>query len=208
MPLGRPDGTFASPLSAAAIDPTAVVEDGASIGAGSHVWHLAHVRAGATIGGECVIGKGAYIGAGVALGDRCKIQNNAMIFEGATLADGVFVGPGAQLANDRFPRAVTPQGTLKGSADWTLGHVTVDEGATIGAGAIVIPDARIGSWAMVGAGAVVTGDVSAHELVAGNPARHVGYVCACGRRLAREGETATWRCGECGRTFDLPERRA
>jgi UDP-2-acetamido-3-amino-2,3-dideoxy-glucuronate N-acetyltransferase len=198
--------TIHSPrLKDTAIHPTAVVEDGASIGAGSRVWHHAHVRGGATIGTECVVGKSAYIGAAVAVGNRCKIQNNAMLFEGSTLADGVFVGPGAQLANDRFPRAVTPDGALKGSEDWTLGHVTVEEGASIGAGAIVIPDARIGAWAMVGAGAVVTRDVAPHELVAGNPARHVGFVCTCGRRLAREGATSTWRCGECGRTFDLAE---
>jgi UDP-2-acetamido-3-amino-2,3-dideoxy-glucuronate N-acetyltransferase len=190
-----------------AIDPTAVVEDGASIGAGSHIWHHAHVRAGAKIGEGCVVGKGVYIGAGVTVGSRCKIQNNAMLFEGSSLADGVFIGPGAQLTNDRFPRAVTPDGDVKSGSDWTLRHVTVDEGASVGAGAIVIPDARIGAWAMVGAGAVVTRDVAPHELVAGNPARHLGYVCACAGRLAREGQTSTWRCGECGRTFDLPEAR-
>jgi UDP-2-acetamido-3-amino-2,3-dideoxy-glucuronate N-acetyltransferase len=190
-------------MSAAFVHDTAVVEDGASVGAGTSVWHHAHVRAGAAVGEECVIGKGAYVGAGVAVGNRCKIQNGAMVFEGAVLGDGVFVGPGAQLANDRFPRAVTPEGTLKGAGDWTRGHVTVEDGASIGAGAIIVPDARIGLWAMVGAGAVVTRDVAAHELVAGNPARHAGYVCACGRRLTQETSPGVWRCGVCGRTVDL-----
>lgn len=188
-------------MSDPSIHPTAVVEDGASLGERTAVWHHAHVRAGAKIGAECVIGKGVYIGAGVTIGDRCKIQNGAMVFEGAVVEDGVFVGPGAQLANDRFPRALTPEGALKGPDDWRLGHVTVERGASIGAGAIIVPDARIGAWAMVGAGAVVARDVAAHELVTGNPARHAGYVCSCGRRLERDG--ATWRCTSCGRTFDL-----
>jgi UDP-2-acetamido-3-amino-2,3-dideoxy-glucuronate N-acetyltransferase len=188
-------------MTGAAIHPSAVVDDGATLGERTAIWHHAHVRAGATVGGECVIGKAVYIGAGVTIGDRCKIQNGAMLFEGAVVEDGVFVGPGAQLANDRYPRAVTPEGALKGPDDWQLGHVTVEHGASIGAGAIVVPDTRIGAWAMVGAGAVVTRDVAAHELVIGNPARHAGYVCSCGRRLDRD--ATMWRCPSCGRTFDL-----
>jgi acetyltransferase-like isoleucine patch superfamily enzyme len=190
-------------MTGPSIHPTAVVDDGASVGDGTAIWHHAHVRAGAKVGAECIIGKAVYIGAGVTVGDRCKIQNGAMLFEGAVVEDGVFVGPGAQLANDRFPRAVTPDGALKGADDWTLGHVTIERGATIGAGAIIVPDARIGAWAMVGAGAVVTRDVAAHELVTGNPARHAGYVCSCGRRLAQDASSGTWRCASCGRTFDL-----
>jgi len=189
-------------MSAPFVHPSAVVEDGASIGDGSAVWHQAHVRAGASIGERCTVGKGVYVGAGVTVGDRCKIQNHAMLFEGSSVAAGVFVGPGAQLANDRYPRAITPEGEPKSAADWTLGHVRVEEGASIGAGAIVVPDARIGGWSMVGAGSVVTRDVAPHELVAGNPARHVGYVCSCGRRLARS-EGLVWKCDDCGRTFSL-----
>jgi acetyltransferase-like isoleucine patch superfamily enzyme len=190
------------------VHPSALVEDGASVGPGSSVWHHAHIREGAKIGGACTVGKGVYVGAGVAVGDRCKIQNHAMLFEGSSVADGVFIGPGAQLANDRYPRAVTPDGEPKGAKDWTLGHVRVEGGASIGAGAIVVPDATVGSWAMVGAGSVVTRDVAPHELVAGNPARHVGYVCSCGRRLAHSGDGDTWRCEICARTFELPEARS
>lgn len=189
-------------LSEPFIHPTAVVEEGASVGPGTKVWHHAHVRAGARVGADCVLGKGAYVGAGVPVGDRCKIQNYAMLFEGCRVEDGVFIGPGAQLANDRFPRAVTPEGKVKTAADWALGTVSVEEGASIGAGAIVVPDTRIGRWAMVGAGAVVTRDVASHGLVVGNPARLVGYVCVCGHRLA-SGE-GSWRCLECGRSFLLP----
>ncbi|MGZ4140545.1 MAG: acyltransferase [Actinomycetota bacterium] len=181
---------------------TAVVEKGAVVGPGSSVWHHAQIRSNAQVGSECVIGKGVYIGAGVRVGDRCKIQNYALVFEGAEVADGVFIGPGAQLANDRFPRAITPDGVLKGSEDWTLGRVRVDEGASIGAGAIVVPDARVGRWSMVGSGSVVTKDVAPHELVVGNPARAIGYVCMCGHRLAHVG--TSWLCKTCGRSYDLP----
>jgi acetyltransferase-like isoleucine patch superfamily enzyme len=184
------------------VHPTAVVEDGASVGAGSHVWHHAHVRTGARVGEQCVLGKGVYIGAGVQIGDRCKIQNYALVFEGSTVEDGVFVGPGAQLTNDRYPRAITPEGEPKSAADWEMAGVHVEQGASIGAGAVVVASRRIGRWAMVGAGAVVTSDVGAHQLVAGNPARVIGHVCACGRWLSPEG--ARWRCDFCGREF--PER--
>lgn len=184
------------------IHDSAVVEDGAEIGDGTSIWHHAHVRAGASIGSECVIGKAAYIGAGVTIGDRCKIQNNALVYEGATVHDGVFVGPAAIIANDRFPRAVTGEGALKSADDWSLGEVVIESGASIGAGAVIVPNARIGSWAMVGSGAVVTRDVAPHQLVVGSPAQVIGYVCVCGHRLVpleRE-----WGCETCGRTFLLP----
>jgi len=186
------------------VHPTAIVEDGATVGAGSSVWHQAHVRSGARLGEHCIVGKGVYVGAGVLVGDRCKVQNHALLFEGSAIGNGVFVGPGAQLANDRYPRAVTPDGDLKGASDWELGHVRVADGASIGAGAIVVPDASVGEWAMVGAGSVVTRDVAPHELVAGNPARHIGYVCSCGRRLTHSGDGDAWTCKECGRSFVLP----
>jgi len=194
-------------MTEAFIHPSSVVEDGAFVGAGSTVWHLSQVRAGARIGERCIVGRGVYVGAGVTVGDRCKIQNHAMLFEGCEIADGVFIGPGAQLANDRLPRAITPEGELKSAADWTLGRVQVEEGASIGAGAIIVPDTRVGRWAMVGAGSVVTRDVGEHELVVGNPARHVGRVCSCARRLEREGDGDVWRCVGCGRTFELKSNR-
>ena len=121
------------------------------------------------------------------------------------MGNGVFIGPGAQRANDRYPRAVTPEGELKKTEDWTLGHVVIEDGASIGAGAIVVPDARVGRWAMVGAAALVTKDVPAHQLVAGNPARPIGYVCMCGHRLAES--SGKWQCSNCGRDYDLPPLR-
>ena len=129
------------------------------------------------------MGTNVYIGAGVIVGSRCKIQNGAQIFEGSTLGDGVFVGPGAILTNDRIPRAITPDGHLKRSSDWDLSAVTVDDGVSIGAGAIVVCGCRLGAWSVVGAGAVVTRSLGPFELVVGVPARRLGWMCRCGSRI-------------------------
>ena len=167
------------------------VEDGATIGTGTYVWHQAQVRQGAAIGQDCVIGSGAFIDAGVTIGDKCKIQNAAQVFAPARLEDGVFIGPGAILTNDRAPRAVNEAGEPKSTADWNAEPVVVKEGASIGAGAAVVAGVTIGRWAMVAAGAVVARDVLDHELVAGVPATNLGWVARNGDRLNRHGET--WR---------------
>lgn len=183
------------------IHPTAEVSPEARIGDGTKVWHQAQVREGAVIGEECVLGKGVYVDKNVRIGDRVKLQNGAQVFHGVTLEDGVFVGPQAVLANDRYPRAVTPDGRLKGDSDWPEGSVLVRYGASIGAGAVIVPDATIGRWAMVGAGAVVVGDVADQALVTGNPARQTGWVCKCGRRLRRDG--GRWACPACAESYEF-----
>ena len=170
-------------LDGVQVHPSADVSPQAQVGAGTKIWHQAQVREGARIGHHCVIGKGAYIDSNVTIGNLVKIQNGAFVFHGATLEDGVFVGPHACLTNDHLPRAITPDGKLKGDADWEVGHTLIQYGASIGAGAVILPGVSVGRWAMIGAGAVVTKDVAAHGLVVGNPARLVGYVCACGHRL-------------------------
>jgi acetyltransferase-like isoleucine patch superfamily enzyme len=151
--------------------PTAEVSGEARVGQGTVIWHQAQVREGARIGASCRIGKGAYIGAGVVLGENCKVQNYACIYRGAILGDGVFVGPHAILVNDRVPRAINEDGTLKSDSDWEVLEILVGRGAAIGAGAVVLPGIRIGEWAMIGAGAVVTRNVPAHALVLGMPGR-------------------------------------
>jgi acetyltransferase-like isoleucine patch superfamily enzyme len=148
------------------------------------VWHRAHVRTGATIGSECVVGGGAYIDAGVTIGDRVKIQSGALVYHGVVVADGVFIGPGAILTNDRFPRAITADGELASADDWQVSPIHIGHGSSIGAGAIVVAGCDVGEFALVGAGAVVTRTVPAYALVVGNPARRIGWVCACGQRLA------------------------
>jgi acetyltransferase-like isoleucine patch superfamily enzyme len=152
------------------------------------VWHLAQVREGAVLGHGCVIGRGAYIGAGVELGDSCKVQNYALVYEPARLGDGVFIGPAAVLTNDTYPRAVTPSGEAKSAADWEAVGVTIHDGASIGARAVCVAPVTIGAWAMVAAGAVVTRDVPAHALVAGVPARQIGWVGRDGMKLQRQGD--------------------
>ena len=166
------------------VHPTADIEDDVSVGAGTAIWHRAHVRTGARIGSECVIGGGAYIDAGVTIGDRVKIQSGALVYNGVEVADGVFIGPGAILTNDRFPRAITPDGELASGDDWQVSPIHLGHGCSIGAGAIVVAGCDVGPFALVGAGAVVTRSVPAHALVVGNPARRIGWVCACGQRLA------------------------
>jgi acetyltransferase-like isoleucine patch superfamily enzyme len=166
--------------ASARIHHTAIVHERAVVGRDAAIWHLAHVREEAHIGAQCVIGHGAYIGAGVRIGDRVKVQNYALIYEPAHIDDGVFVGPAVVFTNDRHPRAITADGAAKSTADWTPVGVTVRHGASIGARAVCVAPVTIGRWAMVAAGAVVTRDVPDFALVAGAPARRVGWVGRAG----------------------------
>jgi acetyltransferase-like isoleucine patch superfamily enzyme len=185
----------------AAVAATAIVDSGAELGPGARVWHWTQVREGAVIGAESIVGKGCYVDAGVRIGSRVKIQSNVSVFHGVTIEDGVFVGPHVCFTNDKAPRAINPDGGLKGADDWTVGATLIRYGASIGANATVVCGVTVGRFAMVGAGAVVTRDVPDHGLVLGSPARLVGYVCACGLRLpGGPGAAAEERCCDgCGR---------
>ncbi|MGP3975580.1 acyltransferase [Streptomyces sp. 8N114] len=182
--------------------PGAQVSERSVVGDGSTVWELAQVREGAELGAECVVGRGAYIGAGVRIGARCKLQNHALVYEPAVLGEGVFVGPAVVLTNDRAPRAVDPDGALKRAGDWEPVGVTVADGASLGARSVCVAPVRIGRWAMVAAGAVVTADVPDFGLVAGVPARRIGWVGRAGLRLRpvpeRPGE---WECPRTGERY-------
>jgi UDP-2-acetamido-3-amino-2,3-dideoxy-glucuronate N-acetyltransferase len=177
------------------IHATAEVSPDAQIGSGTKIWHQAHVREGVVIGKNCIIGKDVYVDFDVVIGNNVKIQNSAMIYHGVTIEDGVFVGPQACLTNDRTPRAITPNGLIKASDDWTVEPLLIRYGASIGAGAIVIPPVTIGRFAMVAAGSVVTKNVPDYGLAIGVPAHVVGYVCPCGNRLEKLEEI--WRCPVC-----------
>jgi serine acetyltransferase len=155
-----------------------------------------------------------FIDEGVAVGDRVKIQNGAHIYHGVTIEDGVFIGPGAILTNDRRPRALNAQGELARGDDWTVSPIRVGKGASIGAGAIVVAGCDVGPHAMVGAGSVVTHDVPGHALVVGNPARQIGWVCICGTRLQDPGAStagpagSNLTCSTCGRRYAYLHQRA
>lgn len=167
----------------ARIHASADLEDDVSVGSGTSIWNRAQVRTGARIGAECIVGRDAFIDEGVVIGDRVKIQNGALIYHGVRVEDGVFIGPGAILTNDRFPRAITATGDLARVDDWQASPIVLRYGCSIGAGAVVVAGVEVGRFATVGAGAVVTRTVTDHALVAGNPARRMGWVCACGARL-------------------------
>lgn len=184
------------------IHSTAEVEEGAKIGANTRIWHNAHVRTGAIIGENCNIGHSVYIDSDAVIGNNVKLQNRVSIYRGVRLEDGVFVGPHATFTNDKYPRSVLADGSSVSEEDWSPVPTLVQYGASIGAGAIILPGVTIGRWAMVGAGALVTRDVPEYGLVVGSPARLAGYACMCGRSL-HEDETG-WCCDNCGICYDLP----
>ena len=189
------------------IHPTADVSPEATIGSGTRIWNDAQVREDARIGSGCVIGKNVYVDFGVTIGDNAKVQNNSSLFHGVTLEEGVFIGPHVCLTNDRMPRAINVDGSLKGADDWVVSPILVRRGAAIGAASVVLPGVTIGRWALVGAGSVVTRDVPEHGLVAGNPARRLGSACRCGNPLrdAEDGTPLAGACPRCGEEFPPPD---
>lgn len=165
------------------IHPTSDVSPDAKIGSGTKIWQHCQVRENAEIGSNCILSKGVYIDAGVKIGSNVKIQNGISVYHGVRLEDGVFCGPHCVFTNDKRPRSINPDGTLKGGDDWEVSETLVKKGASIGAHATIICGIVLGRWAMVGAGAVVTKDVPDYGLVVGNPARLIGFVCPCGEKL-------------------------
>ena len=186
------------------LDPTSEVAADAEIGEGTVVWGLAQIRDGAVLGTECVIGRGAYIGAGVRLGDRVKVQNLAQVYEPAVVEDGVFIGPAVVLTNDEYPRAIRPDGSRVDASHWEPVGVTLRQGCSVGARAVCVAPVEVGRWAMVAAGAVVVHDVPDFALVAGTPARRIGWVGPAGRRLLDE-KDGQWRCPVTGALFTESE---
>lgn len=174
---------------------TATVEDAVRIGAKTRVWHQAQIRTRAELGERCIIGKGVFIDFDVVVSDDCKIQNYACVYHGVRLGRGVFVGPHAVFANDMRPRAVSPSFSPLGDGDWEVGITIVGDGASIGANSTIMPNVSIGKWAMIAGGAIVTRNVLPYSLVIGAPARHVAWLCPCGRKVEKSS------CDTCG---DLP----
>lgn len=185
-----------TPTSTWTAHPTAVVDEGASIGEGTRIWHFTHVTGGARIGRRCVLGQNVYVAGGAVLGDGVKLQNNVSVYDGVELADDVFCGPSAVFTNVTNPRAHVSRRT-------EFRRTRVGRGATLGANCTVVCGHDVGRYAFVAAGAVVTRDVPDFALVVGVPGRVVGYVCACGVRLGVAPGAAPCRaaCAECGATW-------
>lgn len=174
----------------ATIHPTADVSTQAEIGEGTRVWANVQIRERAKIGKNCIIGRNSYIEFDVTIGSNVKIQNNASLYVGLIVDDGVFIGPHVIFTNDKLPRAINPDGTLKSATDWHVGKTHVKYGAAIGANSVIVTGITIGKWAMIGSGSVVTRDVPDYGLVVGNPARVIGYVSASGVRCDTQATAA------------------
>ena len=173
---------------------TAVIDTDVTIGKGTKIWHFSHVQKGAVIGDNCSFGQNVNVSNNVKIGNGCKVQNNVSIYEGVELEDYVFCGPSMVFTNDLTPRAKYP----KGSAGYK--HTILRRGATVGANATVVCGHEIGQWAMIAAGAVVTKNVPAYALMAGVPAKQIGWVCECGARLDE-----SLICKDCGRKYKVED---
>jgi len=172
--------------------PTAIVDEGAVVGAGTRIWHFCHVMAGARIGRDCSLGQNVFVGATAVIGDRVNIQNNVSIYDAVVIEDDAFCGPSAVFTNVLTPRSHV-------SRRHEFQPTLVRRGATIGANATVVCGHAVGEYAFVGAGAVVTRDVPPHALMLGVPARVAGFMCRCGLRLAVRSGRA--RCAGCGDAY-------
>jgi UDP-2-acetamido-3-amino-2,3-dideoxy-glucuronate N-acetyltransferase len=175
------------------IHQSACVDGHVVLGERTRIWHFTHVQSGAEVGSDCNIGQNVYIAGNVKIGDHVKIQNNVSIYEGVTLEDYVFCGPSCVFTNVKTPRCRFPQN----KSEFYL-KTLVHEGASIGANATIVCGHEIGRNAFIAAGAVVTENVPDYALMAGVPARQIGWICECGQRL---GENLI--CGQCGQRYSI-----
>lgn len=173
---------------------TACIDEGVEIGEGTKVWHFSHIMKGSKISENCVIGQNVVIGPDVTIGKRCKIQNNVSVYNGVTLEDDVFCGPSCVFTNVYNPRAFVERKT-------EFRKTFVGKGATIGANATIVCGATIGKYGLIGAGAVVKSDVMDHAIVAGVPARQIGWACKCGTPLKFDRDKA--HCDYCSNEYGL-----
>lgn len=173
---------------------TSIVDSGATIGAGTKIWHWVHVSSGAKIGENCVLGQNVFVGDKAVIGNGVKIQNNVSVYSSVILEDDVFCGPSMVFTNVNNPRSHIER---KDEFEITL----VKKGASIGANATIVCGVTIGKYAFIGAGAVVTKDVPNHAMCVGVPAKQVGWMCSCGEKLTVSEKISV--CERCGSKFDL-----
>lgn len=200
---------MSSPAPAFQVHPTAIVEDGVEIGAGTKIWDGVHIRRGARLGESCIVGEKTYVAYDVRVGSFCKLNACVYVCAGVTIGDFCMIAAHTVFTNDVYPRAgnreLTGLETSEPTAD-TL-ETRVGRGTTIGANATVGPGLTLGEFSMVGMGSVLTRDVAPHQLMAGNSARPIGWVCRCGERLALPAGAGAERleaaCERCGRRWTL-----
>jgi len=186
-----------SPKEETFIDATAVVDRGATVGAGTKIWHFTHVMPGARIGRRCMLGQNVFVASNVSIGDGCRIQNQVSLYDGVTLERDVFVGPSVVFTNVKRPRAF-----VSGKAAFASTHI--GRGTTIGANATIVCGVTLGPFSFVAAGAVVTRDVPAFALVVGSPAQRTAWVCRCAATLRQDPtviDVSRWRCDACGEVY-------
>ncbi len=176
------------------IHPTAIVDEGATLGEGSRVWHWVHISAGANIGKACVFGQNVFVGNKVIIGNNVKIQNNVSIYDAVTLEDDVFCGPSMVFTN-----VINPRSSVIRKNEYL--PTLVKKGATLGANCTIVCGITLGEFCFIGAGAVVTKDVPAYALMVGNPARQKGWMGQHGVRLQQVGSTNSFKCPETGQTY-------
>lgn len=184
------------------ISESALIHESSIIGRNVRIWHNAKIREKVILGENIVIGDSVYIGPEVRIGKNSKIQNCAQIYEPAIISEGVFIGPGVIITNDHNPRAINVDKSQKSGLDWNKSGVEINEGASIGAGAICVGPIEIGAWAMIGAGAVVVDSVLSYALVVGVPAKQIGYVGKAGIKLVEITPTS-FRCPDTNRLYKL-----
>jgi UDP-2-acetamido-3-amino-2,3-dideoxy-glucuronate N-acetyltransferase len=177
----------------ATIHPSAFVDEGATIGNGTRVWHFCHVNAGAVIGENCSLGQNVVVMNDVRIGNNVKIQNNVSVYDAVEIEDDVFCGPSMVFTNVINPRSHVPRKS-------EYRRTRVRRGASIGANATIVCGVTLGEYCFVGAGAVVTADVPAYALVLGVPAKQAGWMCQCGERL-EEGKEDAVTCQACGSQY-------
>lgn len=174
--------------------PSAIIDEGCTIGPGTSIWHFCHVSTGARLGARCSLGQNVYVAGTVVIGDNCKIQNNVSLYDGVILEDDVFCGPSMVFTN-----VLNPRSNVSRKSEYRA--TRVGRGATIGANATVVCGHDIGPYAFIGAGAVVTHDVPAYALVVGVPGRIVGWMSAHGERLPPFDASGLTRCPATGAVY-------
>jgi acetyltransferase-like isoleucine patch superfamily enzyme len=182
------------------ISASAEIDPSVFIGDGTKIWDATQIRDGSSVGSDCTIGRMVYVGPNVVVGNRVKIQNSSIIYEPCVLHDGVFIGPNVVITNDKYPRAVNSDGSVKSGEDWDPVGTIIKEGASLGAGSVCVAPLVIGKWAVIAAGSVVTKDVADFALVAGVPARRIGWVGPAGVPL-KTSDQVYFNCPVSGLTF-------